>query len=112
MSSSTQFAAYCADVLWCALFLELCAFCLPVALLLLTAVIVCCVHAQVLLQEREQRQLAQQLQEGFDAADGAAAAAGGCGAGGQQGKRESSPLRALILTPTRELALQVGVFRV
>jgi hypothetical protein len=61
---------------------------------------------QVLLQEREQQQLAQQLQEGFDAADGAAATAGGVG--DQQGKRESSPLRALILTPTRELALQVG----
>lgn len=65
------------------------------------------VLSQVLLQEREQQQLAQQLQQGFDAADGAAAAADGDGDQQQQGKRESSPLRALILTPTRELALQV-----
>lgn len=70
-------------------------------------------HTQVLLQEREQQQLAQQLQQ--DLADGhniTTAADAGADAGQQQQKWQSrkhgeSPLRALILTPTRELALQV-----
>ena len=49
---------------------------------------------QLLLQERDQR--------------GAAGAAGSQQAGGEAaGGREASPLRALILAPTRELAMQV-----
>lgn len=64
---------------------------------------------QVLLQEREQEQVAQQLQQDLQrSAEGSAAAAGG-DSSQQQGKQGKSrgPLRALILTPTRELALQV-----
>jgi hypothetical protein len=80
-----------------------------------------CIRAlQVLLQEREQEQLAQQLQQQVGGAAGgdteaAAAAAGGDGQQQQQKqqqKKPNSPLRALILTPTRELALQVGAWAV
>ncbi|WIA42626.1 hypothetical protein OEZ86_008599 [Tetradesmus obliquus] len=70
---------------------------------------------QVLLQEQE----LLQLQQGHDAAAGNAAAADAAGEaadgddeeaveGGKQQQQQSSPLRALILAPTRELALQVA----
>jgi superfamily II DNA/RNA helicase len=63
----------------------------------------------VLLQEREQEQLAQQLQQDLGSAEGSTAAAAAAGESSQQqGKQAKGPLRALILTPTRELALQVG----
>lgn len=77
----------------------------------LSMLLLCChllVCLQVLLQEREQEQLAQQLQQDSASAEGSAAAAGDSSK--QQGKqgKSSGPMRALILTPTRELALQVG----
>ncbi|PRW59446.1 DEAD-box ATP-dependent RNA helicase 13 isoform A [Chlorella sorokiniana] len=63
---------------------------------------------QLLLQERDQSDAAgaagaaQQEGDGGEGEGGAAVAAGGSGGG-----REASPLRALILAPTRELAMQV-----
>lgn len=69
---------------------------------------------QVLLQEREARQAQQQAGAGTPATAAAAEAqAAGEAAGESEGgaaqppEREQPPLRALILAPTRELALQV-----
>jgi superfamily II DNA/RNA helicase len=66
---------------------------------------------QVLLQERELQQLQQQGSDAAanTAADADAAADGDDGDGASEGSKQqqSSPLRALILAPTRELALQV-----
>jgi ATP-dependent RNA helicase DDX24/MAK5 len=66
---------------------------------------------QVLLQEKELQQLQQQeLDDTSNAAAGAAAhgaADDGDEASGGSMQQQSNPLRALILAPTRELALQV-----